>query len=115
MDDRQTRLYFVALDELNLPLTTQVKSLSKRQKEKINEASVKWNDRDDELIVLFDKIVSGGLLDNVSLIDTLSIKDRHITYQPPAEVTRTDEIEDFSSPNPSSGETTLDTSVARGY
>ena len=100
MDDRQTRLYFVALDELNLPLTTQVQSLSKRQKEKINEASIKWNERDDELLQMFDKIVSGGLLDNVSMIEKLSIKDRHITHQPPAEVTRPDEI---------------DTSVSRGY
>ena len=93
MDERQTRLYFVALDELNLPLTSQVSTLTKRQKDKINELSKKWEDRDEELITLFDKIVSDGLFDKVSIFETLPIKDKHITHQPPCEVTRPDEPE----------------------
>jgi len=88
MDERKTKMYFVALDELNKPLTTRVEELTKREKEKINELSVKWVGKEDELTTQFNKVVCDGLLDKSDSYEKQRIYKNQISHESPKEVTR---------------------------
>jgi len=88
MDETQTKMYIVALDELNKPLTTRVENLTKREKDKINMLSVKWIDKEEELTKLFNTIVNDELFHKVDIFETLPIYKNQISHESPKEVTR---------------------------
>tara|TARA_R110000796_G_scaffold250154_1_gene378779 strand:- start:698 stop:979 length:282 start_codon:yes stop_codon:yes gene_type:complete len=88
MDETQTKMYIVALDELNKPLTTRVESLTKREKDKINMLSVKWIDKDEELTKLFNTIVNDELFHKVDIFEKLPIYKNQITHEEPKKVER---------------------------
>ena len=88
MDETQTKMYFVALDELNKPLTPRVEELTKLEKEKINELSFKWVGKDDELTAQFNKVVCDGLLNKSDSYEKQRIYKNQISHEDPKEVTR---------------------------